>query len=280
MARIRTIKPEFFRHEGLFDAERKSGLPLRVAFAGLWTVADREGRFRWRPRQLKLDVLPFDDADFDQVLEALVAAGFVERYTVAGEDYGYIPSWHKHQVINNRESASVLPAPEDCHRTAVESRDGDATGTRGDATGTPLVHAQAEGEGDRERNTAAGAALVANARPMTAADRVWAVGPKVFGDSSRARGQVGRLLKTFDAGVLADVLADAMLNPPHGETMAWVTAACQDRQKRAAPPRAQPVDEHPDWLEGTGFANVFEAQNAGCGPGNRHRFRNGAKVSA
>ena len=57
MARIRTIKPEFFRHEALFEAEHRAGLPLRLAFAGLWTAADREGRFKWRPRQLKLDVL-------------------------------------------------------------------------------------------------------------------------------------------------------------------------------------------------------------------------------
>lgn len=27
MARIRSIKPEFFQHEALYDAERESGLP-------------------------------------------------------------------------------------------------------------------------------------------------------------------------------------------------------------------------------------------------------------
>lgn len=152
MARIRTIKPEFFRHEGLFEAERTSGLPLRVAFAGLWTVADREGRFRWRPRQLKLDVLPFDEADFAKVLDTLEAAGFVGRYAEAGEEYGYIPTWHKHQVVNNRETPSALPAP--TGPGTREARVSDASATReprdGDVTGTPLVHAQAEGEGERE----------------------------------------------------------------------------------------------------------------------------------
>jgi hypothetical protein len=39
MARIRTIKPEFFRHGGLFDAEIETGLPLRVAFAGFGAPA-------------------------------------------------------------------------------------------------------------------------------------------------------------------------------------------------------------------------------------------------
>jgi hypothetical protein len=111
MARIRTIKPEFFRHEELYEAEKESGLPLRVAFAGLFTVADREGRFKWKPKHLKFDVLPWDDLDFENVLINLVDYGFVVKYSVEGKDYGYIPGFTAHQVINNKESKSVLPEP-------------------------------------------------------------------------------------------------------------------------------------------------------------------------
>ncbi len=111
MSRIRTIKPEFFKHEDLFDAEVESGLPLRLAFAGLWTQCDREGRFVWRPRQLKVDILPYDDADFSRVLDALATRGFVVKYTSNGRDFGHIPSWRRHQVVNNRETASTLPEP-------------------------------------------------------------------------------------------------------------------------------------------------------------------------
>jgi hypothetical protein len=109
--RIRSIKPEFFQHAELFDAERVSGLPLRVAFAGLWTQSDREGRFEWRSRQLKLNVLPYDELDFDQVLEVLAETGFVVRYEVDGKAYGYIPSWLKHQCPNVREPVGTIPAP-------------------------------------------------------------------------------------------------------------------------------------------------------------------------
>jgi len=111
MPRIRTVKPEFFRHEALYEAERATGLPLRIAFAGLWTVCDREGRFRWQPRVLKLDVLPFDEVDFAAVLEALAEAGFVVQYTADGNLYGCIPSWHKHQQVNVREQQSTIPEP-------------------------------------------------------------------------------------------------------------------------------------------------------------------------
>lgn len=113
MARIRTIKPAFFRHGALFDAEHSAKLPLRLAFAGLWTAADREGRFRWKPRELKLDCLPFDDVDFSKVLDALAVHGFIHKYEANGNTYGFIPSWKDHQVINIREAKSSFPPPPD-----------------------------------------------------------------------------------------------------------------------------------------------------------------------
>ena len=110
-SRIRTVKPEFFQHEGLFDLERKTDLPIRVSFVGLWTCCDREGRFRWRPRQLKVNILPYDSVDMERVLDVLASSGFIVKYEVRGELYGCIPSWNRHQVINNKESASEIPAP-------------------------------------------------------------------------------------------------------------------------------------------------------------------------
>jgi hypothetical protein len=117
VARIRTIKPEFFKHEGLYDLEISSGLPIRIAFAGLWGECDREGRFEWRPRRLKAAILPYDELDFAEVLAALDLHGFVVKYEVAGASYGCIPSWRSHQVINTNEKASVIPPLPDASRT-------------------------------------------------------------------------------------------------------------------------------------------------------------------
>ena len=114
MSRIRTIKPEFFKHEGLFDLELSSGLPVRLAFAGLWTCCDREGRFKWRPRSLKSEILPYDDCDFSRVLDALATRGFLVRYALPEEKnelFGFIPSWKSHQFVNNKEAKSDLPEP-------------------------------------------------------------------------------------------------------------------------------------------------------------------------
>ena len=111
MGRIRTVKPELFKHERLFDAEQETGLPLRLAFIGLFTACDREGRFNWRPRSLKTDVMPYDDIDFSRVLDALLTRGFLVKYEIGNDVYGCIPSWKDHQFVNNKEAKSRLPNP-------------------------------------------------------------------------------------------------------------------------------------------------------------------------
>jgi hypothetical protein len=121
MARIRTIKPELLRHEKLFDLEQSTGLPVILSFIGMLTVSDREGRFKWRPKTLKLDALPYHDADFSRVLDALETGGFIVRYEVDGEVYGCIPTFTKHQVINNKERDSELPPPPSLNQRAKKN---------------------------------------------------------------------------------------------------------------------------------------------------------------
>lgn len=156
MARIRTIKPGFFRHADLYDAEVKHKLPLRIAFAGLWTAADREGRFAWKPRSLKLDCLPFDDVDFGEVLDALAAEGFLIKYKVGADTFGCIPSWSKHQQVNIREAKSEIPA-----------HDGTSAST---CTHMPTP-VQDRGEGKGREQEGKGTVVAAQARPAPKATR-------------------------------------------------------------------------------------------------------------
>jgi hypothetical protein len=109
--RIRTIKPEFYLHEGLYELEIETLLPIRVAFSGLWCAADREGRFKWEPRKLGIQILPYDGIEFSRVLDALWTRGFVLKYASETSEFGFIPSFPRHQVINNRERPSELPEP-------------------------------------------------------------------------------------------------------------------------------------------------------------------------
>jgi hypothetical protein len=158
MSRIRTIKPEFFRHEELFEAEKSSGLPLRVAFPALWTVVDREGRFRWKPRILKLDCLPFDEVDFEDVLNALCRFGFIVKYRHGTETFGHIPKFVEHQVRNVREPASKLPAPDEYSSCTVPEHD-EASRERERERERELER-EGEGELRNARARANGAALL------------------------------------------------------------------------------------------------------------------------
>jgi len=170
VARIRTVKPDLFRHEVLFDAEKESGLPLRLVFIGLFTVADREGRFKWKPRRIKPDVLPYDeDTCFDTCMHMLARAGFVTRYEVGGSEYGAINNWNKHQVVNSREKKSELPEPpENIGEHALHAQD---TVTHGNA------HGEGEGEGEHidsvPKGTGAGA-------PQSLKEIVWQQGLKIL----------------------------------------------------------------------------------------------------
>lgn len=122
MSRTRLIRPSFFKHSELFDAEQASGLPLRLAYAGLWTVADKAGRFAWKPRDIKADVLPHDTLDFGAILDVLHQHGFIVRYTFEGKHFGAIPSWSQHQHPHSTERASTLPSPTENGSLTVSPR--------------------------------------------------------------------------------------------------------------------------------------------------------------
>ena len=109
MARSRNIKPGFFKNEDLAECE-----PLaRLLFAGLWTVADREGRFEYRPKKLKIELLPYDDCDIEKLIGQLEAHGFVHLYEAEGRTIGYLPTFSSHQTPHHKEEPSKLPPPKD-----------------------------------------------------------------------------------------------------------------------------------------------------------------------
>lgn len=117
MARIRTIKPEFFTSEDIVSLT-----PLaRILYIGLWCEADREGRLNWKPRTLKMKYLPADDADILELCDELVNLNLVLPYEVDGRQFAVLSTFKKHQSINIREAQSVIPEPPpDLHVHACE----------------------------------------------------------------------------------------------------------------------------------------------------------------
>lgn len=101
------LSPGFFQNEILIELH-----PLtRLLFAGLWTIADREGRLEDRPKRIKMALLPADDHDVDTALTDLHHAGFITRYATRDGNYIQINKFLRHQKPHIREAASEIPPP-------------------------------------------------------------------------------------------------------------------------------------------------------------------------
>jgi hypothetical protein len=107
MARIRSIKPEFFDDEELCALSPWH----RLCFAGLWTQADRDGRLEDRPKRLKTKIFPYDDLDMEGLLVGLASAGFILRYEAGGRAYVQVLNFLRHQLPSRDEPPSELPMP-------------------------------------------------------------------------------------------------------------------------------------------------------------------------
>ncbi|QND94354.1 hypothetical protein SY91_01753 [Burkholderia cenocepacia] len=156
MARIRTIKPEFFTSEDIVALTPFA----RLLYIALWCEADREGRFAWKPATFKMRYLPADDVNIRDLCQEIVDQGLVVLYRENGSEIidngtdndknshsdngsdlfdneiekksrnidksldtlAYIPKFSRHQQINNRETPSVLPEPLSMARVDDASR--------------------------------------------------------------------------------------------------------------------------------------------------------------
>lgn len=105
MARARLIKPGFFKNEDLAKCD-----PLaRLLFSGLWVWADKDGLLEDRPERLKIEILPYDNCDVDQLLNQLASRGFIERYEAKGIRCISVLKFSEHQNPHPNETPSGLP---------------------------------------------------------------------------------------------------------------------------------------------------------------------------
>ncbi len=106
--RIRTIKPEFWKHDRVAEMTYSA----RLLFIALWGMADRRGRLEDRPRRIKAECFPYDDCDVEAVLHEIELFGFIDRYEAEGVRVIQVISFEKHQRISGKEAEaeSKLPA--------------------------------------------------------------------------------------------------------------------------------------------------------------------------
>lgn len=108
MARIRTIKPEFWTSEQVTDCS----LEARLVFIGIWNFCDDSGVHPAAVKRLKMQVLPSDDVGLEQVanwVKELIRAGLIEEYDVNGKVYWRATGFRQHQKIDQPTYRHPLP---------------------------------------------------------------------------------------------------------------------------------------------------------------------------
>jgi hypothetical protein len=98
MARIRSIKPEFWTNARVMECSTNA----RLLFIGMWNFADDLGRLALAPKTIKAQIFPSDDISFDTVLgmiQELSNNGLLLIYSVDNKEYLQITGW-QHQRID------------------------------------------------------------------------------------------------------------------------------------------------------------------------------------
>jgi len=110
MARIRSIKPEFWTSEQIVECSTSA----RLLFIGLWNFADDGGVHPASPRRLKMEVFPGDDFSLEEVsgwVSELLDAGLLVEYEAESALFWAVTGW-KHQKID-RPSPRYPTPPEE-----------------------------------------------------------------------------------------------------------------------------------------------------------------------
>jgi hypothetical protein len=108
MARIRTIKPEFWEDEKI----GKLPVSCRLLFIGMWTFADDFGCVKGNAALLKSQIFPYDEnmrtSEVKKWIDALVEARMLIPIIHNEESYYYIRTFRSHQVLDTRYSKSYI----------------------------------------------------------------------------------------------------------------------------------------------------------------------------
>ncbi|WP_313250795.1 hypothetical protein [Stenotrophomonas sp.] len=99
MARIRSIKPEFWSSEQVMECSPMA----RLMFIGLWNFCDDAGNHVASAKTIKAEIFPGDDipsSDVQGLLDELSSNGLIVFYTNDSKELLHVTGWKKHQKID------------------------------------------------------------------------------------------------------------------------------------------------------------------------------------
>jgi hypothetical protein len=97
MARIRSIKPDFWTDEKLVELEPWE----RLLFIGLWNFADDEGYMPYSPKRIAMQIFPGDPLEVSRGLQNLISIGALTLYRSDIGEVLKVTNWEKHQKVSN-----------------------------------------------------------------------------------------------------------------------------------------------------------------------------------
>ena len=222
MARIRTIKPDFWTDEKLTECS----LSARLMLIGMFNFADDKGNLARSAKKIKMQVFPADMIDCEPLIQELITQGLLIEYSVSGDNYLKIKGFLKHQVIN-RPSASSIPD--------IEITD-NSMSTQG---------ALQEGREGKGRDIEAKASLSGSSNP-TDADQKTTKAPTCPID-----GLIDLYEKTLPS--MPRVRRSLFKTGKNGTAMrqrwAWVMTSMHERGERAGTRLAETVQQGVAWFE-------------------------------
>jgi hypothetical protein len=107
MARIRTVKPEFWTDEKVALLTDTA----KCLFIGLWNFCDDEGRMEFSPLRIKLQILPLNPTDLSAEIGELRRNQLVTVYDVNAKSFLQVNNFDKHQKVDKRFPSKLPPIP-------------------------------------------------------------------------------------------------------------------------------------------------------------------------
>lgn len=152
MARIRTIKPEFWEDEKI----GKLPIPCRLFFIGCWNFADDFGVIKGNAALLKSQIFPYDEnlrvSEIKKWIDSLVDARMLVPIIHAEESYYFIRTFRSHQILDKRYDKSYIGKgiAKDLINKALSNDDVNTTSTPRDNDVNTMEEKEEEKEDKKE----------------------------------------------------------------------------------------------------------------------------------
>lgn len=229
MARIRTIKPEFWTSEQVMECSTTA----RLLFIGMLNFCDDGGNHPASAKRLKAQVFPSDDittADIEKMVSELVSTGLISEYSAEDRDYWHVTGWHHQKIEKPTYKHPAFKTPQAVADKSASSRRviGDASPPEGKGSGREVVNQNQEASASTIPSSITPAEAVCARLLKSGIKGVNPTNPK--------------FLVLLSAGIPVSEFCDLAEEPrARGKSMGWILGAVEGRRRDAASAGTIPV---------------------------------------